>query len=203
MLISDKTILRYGSSFEIFDHDPDDQRSVSFCILQIGELSGGLSQEYRQATAERVQWGPIKGMRNLAARNYGSMSRDIQLRALCLGQSVRLTSILPSHVQAQPIEHQARQLSEQILFALAKMHEGEISPHQLSCSQNWLYGVSLYLLQECREEDQTFQEFKRLVNLPQHIRSVLFENFLSAPKALTEKEPPALLQNLDAPSGIY
>lgn len=120
-----------------------------------------------------------------------------QLRALCLGQSVRLVSILPSHVQARPIEHQARQLSEQILFALVKMYEGEISPHQLSCSQDWLYGVSLYLLQECREEGQTFQEFKRLVNLPQHIRRILFENFLSAPKALTEKEPPALLQNLD------
>ena len=42
-----------------------------------GELSGGLSQEYRQATADRVQWGPIKGMRNLVAHNYGSMSREI------------------------------------------------------------------------------------------------------------------------------
>ncbi|MCD8375507.1 MAG: DUF86 domain-containing protein [Oscillospiraceae bacterium] len=45
--------------------------------MQIGELAGGLSQEYRQATASRVQWGPIKGMRNLVAHNYGSMSRDI------------------------------------------------------------------------------------------------------------------------------
>ena len=71
------TIARYGNSFDIFDHDPDYQRSVSFCILQIGELSGGLSQEYRQSTAKYVQWGPIKGMRNLVAHNYGSMSRDI------------------------------------------------------------------------------------------------------------------------------
>ena len=73
----EKTIARYGASFEIFDTDADYQRSVSFCILQIGELSGGLSTEYRQATASRVQWGPIKGMRNLVAHNYGSMSRDI------------------------------------------------------------------------------------------------------------------------------
>jgi len=73
----EKTIKRYGNSFEVFDRDPDYQRSVSFCILQIGELSGGLSQEYRQSTANRVQWGPIKGMRNLVAHNYGSMSRDI------------------------------------------------------------------------------------------------------------------------------
>ena len=71
----EKTVTRYGLA--IFDSDPDYQRSVSFSILQIGELSGGLSQEYRQATADRVQWGPIKGMRNLVAHNYGSMSREI------------------------------------------------------------------------------------------------------------------------------
>lgn len=73
----EKTIRRYGDSFEIFDNDPDYQRSISFSILQIGELSGGLSQEYRSSTADRVQWGPMKGMRNLVAHNYGSMSRDI------------------------------------------------------------------------------------------------------------------------------
>ena len=73
----EKTVMRYGSSFDIFDADPDYQRSVSFSILQIGELTGGLTQEYRHATANRVQWGPIKGMRNLVAHSYGSMSRDI------------------------------------------------------------------------------------------------------------------------------
>ena len=72
-----KTVERYGHSFEIFDADADYQRSVSFSILQIGELSGGLSAEFRQETANRVQWGPMKGMRNLVAHNYGSMSRDI------------------------------------------------------------------------------------------------------------------------------
>lgn len=73
----EKTLLRCGRSFEIFDQDADFQRSISFCILQIGELGSRLSQEYREATANRVQWGPIKGMRNLVAHSYGSMSRDI------------------------------------------------------------------------------------------------------------------------------
>ena len=72
-----KTIDRYGDTFEAFDGDTDYQRSISFSILQIGELSGGLSQEFREATASRVQWGPMKGMRNLVAHNYGSMSREI------------------------------------------------------------------------------------------------------------------------------
>lgn len=39
----EKTINRYGRSFDAFDQDADYQRSVSFSILQIGELSGGLS----------------------------------------------------------------------------------------------------------------------------------------------------------------
>ncbi len=72
-----KTIERYGESFETFDSDPDYQRSVSFCILQIGELSGKLSAEYRLETTRQIQWGPIKAMRNLVAHNYGSMSREI------------------------------------------------------------------------------------------------------------------------------
>ena len=67
----------YGNFFEIFNADADYQRSISFSILQIGELSGGLSEEYRKETANRVQWGPIKGMRNLVAHNYGNMSREI------------------------------------------------------------------------------------------------------------------------------
>lgn len=72
-----KTIQRYGADFAVFDQDADYQRSISFCILQIGELSGGLSEEYRKATSSRVQWGPMKGMRNLVAHSYGSMNREI------------------------------------------------------------------------------------------------------------------------------
>ena len=72
-----KTIERYGAAFETFDHDADYQRSISFSILQIGELSGGLSQAYREATGRRIQWGPMKGMRNLVAHIYGSMDREI------------------------------------------------------------------------------------------------------------------------------
>ena len=71
------TINRYGTAFEIYASDADYQRSISFSILQIGELSGGLSAEYRQATADRVQWGPMKAMRNLVAHNYGRMDQAI------------------------------------------------------------------------------------------------------------------------------
>ena len=71
------TTARYGASFEVYAKDADYQRSVSFSILQIGELSGGLSQEYRTDTAYRIQWGPMKAMRNLVAHNYGKMDQQI------------------------------------------------------------------------------------------------------------------------------
>ena len=73
----EKTIARYGDSFAIFDTNADYQRSISFSIMQIGELSGGLSEEYRRKTRGRIQWGPMKDMRNMVAHSYGSMSREI------------------------------------------------------------------------------------------------------------------------------
>ena len=72
-----KTIERYGNDFAVFDSDPDYQRSVAFCILQIGELSGGLSEEFRKSTNQQMPWAAIKGMRNLVAHGYGTMSRNI------------------------------------------------------------------------------------------------------------------------------
>lgn len=72
-----QTIDRYGNSFEIYSADADYQRSISFSILQIGELSGGLSEEFRKQTADRIQWGPMKAMRNLVAHNYGKMDQSI------------------------------------------------------------------------------------------------------------------------------
>ena len=71
------TIERYGRSFDIFSTDMDYQKSVSFSILQIGELSSKLSESFRDETSEEVPWTAIKGMRNFFAHNYGSMSREI------------------------------------------------------------------------------------------------------------------------------
>ena len=73
----EKTVARYGASFDVFEQDADYQRSVSFCIMQIGELSGKLSVEFRHLTADRVQWGLVKGMRNLVAHDYASMDQDM------------------------------------------------------------------------------------------------------------------------------
>mgnify|MGYP002627053119 CR=1 FL=1 len=72
-----ETINRYGRSFDTFAADMDYQKSVSFSILQVGELSGKLSESFRKETSADVPWSAIKGMRNLFAHNYGSMSREV------------------------------------------------------------------------------------------------------------------------------
>ena len=44
----EKAIQHFGSDFQSFDSDEDFQHSLSFCLLQNGELGGGLSEEYRR-----------------------------------------------------------------------------------------------------------------------------------------------------------
>ena len=69
----EKTIARYGRDFAIFDRDRDYQRSVSFSILQIGELSGGLSPAVPEAKGGRRPRGPGEGQREPVGANYWRM----------------------------------------------------------------------------------------------------------------------------------
>jgi uncharacterized protein with HEPN domain len=73
----DDTIIRFGNDFAIFSKDTDYQNSISMSIMQIGELSNGLSEEFKDKTREHVQWGPIKAMRNMFAHGYASMDIEV------------------------------------------------------------------------------------------------------------------------------
>ena len=46
-------------------------------IMQIGELSIGLSDEFKDATRAQMPWGLIRGMRNMFAHGYGKMDRGV------------------------------------------------------------------------------------------------------------------------------
>lgn len=72
-----KTIERYGHDFDIFLSDGDYYDSVSMKIMQIGELAGCLSDNFKEKTKEKMQWGMIRGMRNLFAHTYATMDKDI------------------------------------------------------------------------------------------------------------------------------
>lgn len=66
------TINRFGDDVNVFVNDIDYRKSVSLSILQIGELAGNLSDEYRQSTSE-MPWRQIRGLRNIVAHSYGEV----------------------------------------------------------------------------------------------------------------------------------
>lgn len=67
------TVERFGNSFEVFSSDKIYRNACAMCILQIGELGGHLSQEFRSSHPQ-MPWSEIKGMRNVMAHAYGSLS---------------------------------------------------------------------------------------------------------------------------------
>jgi uncharacterized protein with HEPN domain len=70
-------VLRYGRDYDAFVTDGDYMDSVSMKIMQIGELVGGLSDEFKESTKSRMQWGAIRGMRNLFAHAYAGMDKEV------------------------------------------------------------------------------------------------------------------------------
>lgn len=72
----ENTVKRFGKSRDLFENDVDYRNSVCMSLLQIGELTGHLSEEFREATKESVYWPAIKGMRNVFAHDYGAIDFD-------------------------------------------------------------------------------------------------------------------------------
>ena len=68
---------RFGKDFDIFTSDKAYFNAVSMGILQIGELAGSLSEEYRAETSRKIPWSNIKGMRNIVAHDYGSVDEEL------------------------------------------------------------------------------------------------------------------------------
>ncbi len=69
----EETIRRFGDSYEAFSGDKAYRNACAMCILQIGELAGHLSADFRAAHAE-MPWREIRGMRNVVAHAYADIS---------------------------------------------------------------------------------------------------------------------------------
>jgi uncharacterized protein with HEPN domain len=67
---------RFGG-YDEFVKDSAFHQAVSMCILQIGELSNGLSSEFRNETKGTIQWALVRGIRNWAAHSYDAMDDEI------------------------------------------------------------------------------------------------------------------------------
>lgn len=72
----DETVARFGDSFPVFRGDRDYKNSVAMSILQIGELSTQLSDEFK-AFYPDIPWKDIRGMRNVMAHHYGKLDETI------------------------------------------------------------------------------------------------------------------------------
>ena len=70
------TIDRFGDSYSVFSEDPIYRNAAALCILQIGELVGKLTEDFR-AAHPGVPWRQIKAMRNIVAHSYGTIDPEV------------------------------------------------------------------------------------------------------------------------------
>jgi len=68
----EETVERFGASQEIFISDAIYRNAAALCVLQIGELTGKLSEEFR-AEHKDIPWQQIKATRNIVAHSYGTV----------------------------------------------------------------------------------------------------------------------------------
>ncbi|GAA3622027.1 HepT-like ribonuclease domain-containing protein [Secundilactobacillus similis] len=67
------TIKRFGDDYQLFVNDFVYYNALSMPIYQFAEQSLNLSENVKKLFGE-INWHPIRGMRNLFAHAYGSMS---------------------------------------------------------------------------------------------------------------------------------
>ncbi len=71
----EETVDRFGNEYTLFASDAIYRNAAALCILQIGELVGKLTDEFREAHPA-VPWRQIKAMRNIVAHSYGTVDPE-------------------------------------------------------------------------------------------------------------------------------
>ena len=71
-----ETISRFNLTQDSFTDDFIARNAISMCILQIGELVGRLTPDFKTENAG-IPWHKIRGMRNYVAHEYGSIDFEI------------------------------------------------------------------------------------------------------------------------------
>jgi len=67
-----ETIRRFGEDYTVFGQDSVYKNATALCVLQIGELTTHLTDDFRQ-TYLGMPWAQIKALRNVVAHNYGKI----------------------------------------------------------------------------------------------------------------------------------
>lgn len=66
----------FGHDKETFLHSTTYQNAICMCILQIGELVGKLTEDFKGQHTD-IPWRQIRGMRNFVAHEYGNLDPDV------------------------------------------------------------------------------------------------------------------------------
>jgi len=72
----DEANKEFGNSIEVLKSKSSYKNAVAMCILQIGELTTHLSDDFKTNYTD-MPWKDIKKMRNIAAHRYGTIDIDI------------------------------------------------------------------------------------------------------------------------------
>jgi uncharacterized protein with HEPN domain len=70
-----ETIRRFGEDYLVFAQDFVYKNAVALCVLQIGELTTYLSDDFKQ-TYTGIPWKQIKALRNIVAHSYGKIDDE-------------------------------------------------------------------------------------------------------------------------------
>jgi len=66
---------RFGDSIDAFRNDFAYRHACTMCILQIGELSARLTDDFKQVY-DGMPWKNIKAMRNIFVHDYNNLNID-------------------------------------------------------------------------------------------------------------------------------
>lgn len=70
-----ETIRRFGEDYLVFTQDFVYKNAVALCVLQIGELTTHLTDDFKQTYTE-IAWTQIKALRNVVAHSYGKIDDE-------------------------------------------------------------------------------------------------------------------------------
>lgn len=66
---------RFNNDYSVFENDKVYYYACSMAIFQIGELSGHLSELFRNQTKSVIPWPSVKRVRNLLGHDYGNTDK--------------------------------------------------------------------------------------------------------------------------------
>ena len=94
-------MIEYNSSYELYLSKMSFQLSCSACVIQIGELTARLSEEFKDQHSE-ISWHAIKALRNIHAHEYESIKYEIMWKTLTQEipeLKAQLTEILSEEIE--------------------------------------------------------------------------------------------------------